>query len=91
MNKRVLDKLMKRNSLTSYLQLAKEIDIPYTTLLDLINGKGERLSNFRIIANYFAVPLSALISKNKYILLTEDDKIIIKDESNANAFLSFLI
>ncbi|HIS38995.1 MAG TPA: helix-turn-helix transcriptional regulator [Candidatus Onthousia faecavium] len=91
MNKHILKKLMKKNSLTSYLQLSKAVDIPYTTLLDLINGRGERLSNFRIIANYFAVPLSTLISKNKYILLTEDDKILIKDESNVNVFLSFLL
>ncbi len=76
MNKEVLTKLMKLKKINSYYQLAKHIDISYTTLLDLINGKGERLSNFKIIATYFNVPLTILVEDLQYfIVIDKSDKV----------------
>ena len=52
MNIRALNELMKLNGISSYFYLAQKIPIPYTTLLDLVKGKGEKLSNIRIIADF---------------------------------------
>ena len=40
-----------------------------TTLLDLVRGKGERLSNIKIIADFFGVQMSYLIDEPRKIVL----------------------
>ncbi len=92
MNKNILDELMKLNGINSYLKLSQKIDIPYTTLLDLINGKGEKLSNIKIISNYFNVSLSNLVEDKKYyIIIDEKDNIKVKLETDYTSFASILI
>ena len=83
---------MEINSIRSYYQLAQNVDLPYTTLLDLVKGKGERLSNIKTLANFFGVPLSALVDNNPGLfLITEDNKIISKKEYETNLLLAFLL
>ena len=92
MNKQILDKLMEINSIRSYHQLAQNVDLPYTTLLDLVKGKGERLSNIKTLANFFGVPLSTLIdNKETFFLINEDNKVISKQEYEANLLFAFLL
>ena len=73
MNIRALNELMKLNGISSYFYLAQKIPIPYTTLLDLVKGKGEKLSNIRIIADFFGVKLSYLIEDNDKTFLEIDE------------------
>ncbi len=92
MNVEVLNKLMEINKVNSYFQLAKEVKIPYTTLLDLVNGRGERLSNIRIIADYFNVSISTLVEQEiTYITVDEEGKIKEKKKEGYNSVISILI
>lgn len=92
MNIKVLNELMKLNSITSYFHLSKEIDIPYTTLLDLVNGKGEKLTNIKIIANYFHVSIGTLVDNEKiYITIDENNNITEKIKTDYNSYETFLI
>ena len=58
MNIEILNELMKIHNISSYFQLSKRISIRYTTLLDLIDGRAEKLTNIRLIADFFAVDIS---------------------------------
>ena len=92
MNIRTLNELMKLNGITSYFHLAKEISMPYTTLLDLIKGKGEKLSNIKIIADFFGVKISYLVDENrKIITINEKNNVIIEKEIGYNSILSNLL
>ena len=64
------------NNIKSYYQLAKETNFPYTTLLDLINGKGEKLTNIKIIATYFNVSPSYLIDDNSYFITINENNFV---------------
>ncbi len=89
----ILKTLMKLNGINSYLQLSKVISIPYTTLLDLINGKGERLSNIKIIANYFNVSLALLTNEvtKEYIVINEDNSIEFLPQTFYNSYPTILM
>lgn len=76
MNIEILKKLMKINNISSYLQLSKQTAIPYTTLLDLINGRGDKLNNIRIIADFFGVKISYLLEDNKKIITIDEQNLI---------------
>mgnify|MGYP005804990543 CR=1 FL=1 len=92
MNIKVLNELMKLNGITSYFHLSKETSIPYTTLLDLIRGKGERLSNIKTIADFFGVKVSYLIEESRRIItINEKNNIIIEKETGYNSLLSNLL
>ncbi len=92
MNIQVLNELMKLNGITSYFNLSQKIDIPYTTLLDLIRGKGEKISNIKLIANYFNVSMSYLIEEpRKIITINENNSLVIEKETGYNSLLSNLL
>ncbi len=78
MNKEVLDQLMKGYKIKSYFQLSKEICMPYTTLLDLVNGRGERVTNIKLIADFFNVPLHLLIDETKFFYILDDHNNLIE-------------
>ncbi len=93
MNIRALNELMKLNGISSYFYLAQKIPIPYTTLLDLVKGKGEKLSNIRIIADFFGVKLSYLIEDNDKTFLEIDElnKVRIHPFTGYNNMITTLI
>ena len=92
MNIRLLNELMRLNGITSYLQLSKETYIPYTTLLDLVRGKGERLSNIRTIADFFGVKMTYLIDEPKNIItINENNNLVIEKETGYHSILSNLL
>ena len=92
MNIQVLNELMRLNGITSYLHLSKEIHIPYTTLLDLVIGKEERLSNIKIIDDFFGVKMSYLIDEpRKIVTINEKNNIKIEKETGYNNVLSNLL
>ena len=93
MNIRVLNELMKLNGISSYFFLAQKIPIPYTTLLDLVKGKGEKLSNIRIIADFFGVKLSYLIEDNDktFLEIDETNKVRVHPFTGYNSMITTLI
>ncbi len=92
MNIQILNELMRQNEIPSYFQLSKEIQIPYTTLLDLIRGNGEKLSNIKIIANFFSVNITYLIDEPiKIITINENNKVTVEKETGYNSILSNLL
>ena len=93
MNIRVLNELMKLNGISSYFFLAQLIPIPYTTLLDLVKGKGEKLSNIRIIADFFGIKLSYLIEDNDktFLEIDEQNKVRIHPFTGYNNMITTLI
>ncbi len=93
MNIRALNELMKLNGISSYFYLAQKISIPYTTLLDLVKGKGEKLSNIRIIADFFGVNVSYLIEENKktFYEIDELNKVRIHPFTGYNNMITTLI
>ena len=93
MNIRALNELMKLNGISSYFYLAQKISIPYTTLLDLVKGKGEKLSNIRIIADFFGVNVSYLIEENKktFYEIDELNKVRIHPFTGYNSMITTLI
>ena len=84
---------MKLNGISSYFYLAQKISIPYTTLLDLVKGKGEKLSNIRIIADFFGVNVSYLIEENKktFYEIDELNKVRIHPFTGYNNMITTLI
>ncbi len=91
MNIETLNELMKINNINSYLQLSKKIAIPYTTLLDLINGRGDKLSNIRLIADFFGVKISYLIEDNKKIITINEKNLVSVEKYIGYNFLSNLL
>jgi len=66
--------------------------IPYTTLLDLIRGNGEKLSNIKMIANFFSVNITYLIDEPiKIITINENNKVTVEKETGYNSILSNLL
>ncbi|MCY9539431.1 helix-turn-helix domain-containing protein [Paenibacillus alvei] len=61
-----IDALMKAKKISRY-QLAKDTDIPYTTLTNILIGrtKDPQISTLQVIADYFGVPLDR-ITGNKH-------------------------
>ena len=66
MNIEVLEKLMEKKQIRSYYQLAKLVDIPYTSLLDLIHGRGLRATNIKLLADFFEVTIDCLMNPTTY-------------------------
>lgn len=92
MNIKVLNELMKIHNISSYFQLSKRISMPYTTLLDLVNGRGERLSNIRLIANFFGVAISYLIEQDKKIIsISENNLVSIERGVGYNGIITSLL
>lgn len=91
MNIEILNELMKIHSISSYFQLSKRISIPYTTLLDLINGRGEKLSNIRLIADFFGVNISYLIEDNKKIITINEKNLVSVEKDIGYNFISNLL
>lgn len=92
MNIEVLNDLMKQNNISSYFKLANELDIPYTTFLDLVRGKGEKLTNIKLIANYFNVSISTITEvKQEYITIDENNKIKKTLKTDYNSYVTTLI
>ena len=76
MNIEILDMLMDNKKIKSYYQLAKEMEFPYTTLLDLVHGRSINLYSIEHIANYFGVSKILLLEPTRvYQLLKEDNNI----------------
>ena len=92
MNIQILNELMRQNEIPSYLQLSKETRIPYTTLLDLVRGKGERLSNIKTIADFLGVKMSDLLDEpRKIVTINERNNVIVEKENGYNSVLSNLL
>ena len=91
MNIEILNELMKIHNISSYFQLFKRISIPYTTLLDLINGRGDKLSNIRLIADFFGVKISYLIEDNKKIITINEKNLVSVEKYIGYNFLSNLL
>lgn len=92
MNIQVLNELMRKNAIPSYYQLAKDAHIPYTTLLDLVRGKGDKLSNIKILADFFSVKMTYLIEDNGQIVtINEKNKIKTEKITGYNSILSNLL
>ena len=91
MNLKVLNALMEANGINSYFQLAKKTIIPYTTLLDLVRGKGERLSNIKIIADFFGINVSYLIGEEKLLITVDEDNNITITPFTGYNFVSVLL
>ena len=92
MNIQVLNELMRLNGIPSYLQLSKETHIPYTTLLDLVRGNGEKLSNIKMIADFFGVKMTYLIDEpTKIVTINEKNRVIVEKETGYNSILSNLL
>lgn len=92
MNIQILNELMRQNEIPSYFQLSKETRIPYTTLLDLVRGNGERLSNIKTIADFFGVKMTYLIDEPvKIITINEKNRVIVEKETGYNSILSNLL
>ena len=76
MNIEVLEKLMEKKQIRSYYQLAKLVDIPYTSLLDLIHGRGLRATNIKLLADFFEVTIDCLMNPTTYYhVLLENNEI----------------
>ena len=92
MNIQVLNELMRLNGIPSYFQLSKETHIPYTTLLDLVRGKGEKLSNIKTIADFLGVKMSYLLDEpRKIVTINEKNNVIVEKENGYNSVLSNLL
>lgn len=92
MNIQILNELMRQNEIPSYFQLSKETQIPYTTLLDLVRGNGEKLSNIKMIADFFGVKMTYLIDETaKIITINEKNKVTVEKETGYNSILSNLL
>lgn len=76
MNLEILEKLMEDHHITSYYKLAKFVDIPYTTLLDLVHNKGLKVTTIKTIADFFNVTVDLLISPTTYYNVIVDDESI---------------
>ena len=60
--------------------------------IDFIKGKGEKLSNIKIIADFFGVKISYLVDENrKIITINEKNNVIIEKEIGYNSILSNLL
>ena len=95
MNLEVLKILMKEKHIASYYQLANFIDVPYTSLLDLVHGRSKNLDNFKQIATYFEVPASILFEPTTYYgVITEENELKFyfptDQYEQINAFVSLL-
>lgn len=66
MNLEILEKLMEENHIRSYLKLSQILDIPYTSLMDLIHGRGLKITNIKQIADFFKVTIDCLVSPITY-------------------------
>ena len=76
MNIEILEKLMEKKQIRSYYQLAKLVDIPYTSLLDLIHGRGLRATNIKLLADFFEVTIDCLMNPTTYYhVLLENNEI----------------
>ena len=92
MNIQILNELMRQNEIPSYFQLSKETHIPYTTLLDLVRGKGEKLSNVKTIADFLGVKMSYLLDEpRKIVTINERNNVIVEKENGYNSVLSNLL
>ncbi len=92
MNIQILNELMRQNEIPSYFQLSKETNIPYTTLLDLVRGNGEKLSNIKMIADFFGVKMTYLIDEpTKIVTINEKNRVIVEKETGYNSILSNLL
>ena len=92
MNIQILNELMRQNDIPSYFQLSKETNIPYTTLLDLVRGNGEKLSNIKMIADFFGVKMTYLIDEpTKIVTINEKNRVIVEKETGYNSILSNLL
>ena len=87
MNIQILNELMRQNEIPSYFQLSKETNIPYTTLLDLVRGNGEKLSNIKMIADFFGVKMTYLIDEpTKIVTINEKNRVIVEKETGYNYY-----
>ena len=92
MNIQILNELMRQNEIPSYFQLSKETRIPYTTLLDLVRGKGEKISNIKTIADFLGVKMSDLLDEpRKIVTINERNNVVIEKENGYNSVLSNLL
>ncbi len=88
MNTEILEKLMEESNIKSYYKLAKELEVPYTTLLDLVHGKVLKTMTIKTVAEYFHVTLDMLVEPTTYYnVINEDDLLksylpIKKEEQN---------
>ncbi len=78
MNTEILELLMKEKKIKSYYQLAKEMNIPYTSLLDIVHGKGLKITNMKMIANFFDISIDCLTSKTTYYYVIKEDNTLQK-------------
>lgn len=96
MNVEVLEKLMEQKGIKSYLHLSKEANIPYTSLRDWMNGKGQKLQNVELLSEFFQTEARYLIEPtNYYCVILEDDRIenftFFQKEEELTAFCNLLL
>ena len=72
MNIEVLEFLMKERNIKSYYRLAKEANFPYTTLLDLVNGRSTNLNNIKRLATFFGAEYQMLLADTNYCYLVNE-------------------
>ena len=72
MNIEVLEFLMKERNIKSYHRLAKEANFPYTTLLDLVNGRSNNLNNIKRLATFFGAEYQMLLADTNYCYLVNE-------------------
>ncbi len=95
MNIEVLEKLMEQKKIRSYFKLAKLVNIPYTTLLDLIHGKGLKVTTIKTLADFFNVSIDCLVNPTTYYnVLLENNRIksylLLTKEEQQQAFYLLL-
>ena len=96
MNVSTLKKLMMKNGIKSYFQLAQTVGIPYTSLLDLIHGRSKNSYLIPILAEYFEIPSPLLLEPlEPYQVILEDSRkkeyYYTKQLSRENAFVRLLL
>ena len=75
MNLSTLKNLMKQRKIKSYFQLAREVEIPYTTLLDVVHGKSKNSYLIKTLADYFGIKSTILLEKlEPYQIILEDGR-----------------
>ncbi len=77
MNVEVLEQLMDNKKITSYYQLAKKMNLPYTSLLDWVHGKGQKICNLKLISDFLGVDVYYLLAPTRYYyVLLEDNTLL---------------
>lgn len=74
--------LMEEKEVKNYYTLSKETNIPYSTLLYMIEGHDMQVSTIIELSRFFNVPMDYLVNKPYRILTVTQEKLVFLNTSS---------